>query len=44
MWIFERKEIAIKAVAWCIENDIEPNPLGIIIALDALKLINDPIV
>jgi len=38
----ERKEIAGKAVAWCIEHDIEPSPVGIVSALDALELLNDP--
>ena len=39
---FKRKEIADKAVAWCIEHDIEPSPVGIVSALDALELLNDP--
>ncbi len=42
MWNFERKEIAGKAVAWCIEHDVEPNAVGVVSALDALELLNDP--
>ena len=44
MWNFERKEIEQKAIGWCIEHKIEPNPLGIVIALDALEMLNDPAV
>lgn len=44
MWTFERKEVKDKAVAWCVEHEIEADPLGIVIALDALGLLNDPAV
>jgi len=44
MWTFERKEVKDKAVTWCVEHKIEADPIGIIIALDALELLNDPAV
>jgi len=44
MWHFERKEVRDKAVAWCVEHKVEIDPLGIVIALDALGLLNDPAV
>jgi len=41
MWRFERKEIADKAVAWCIDHHIPFTPINIVAALDSLGFLKD---
>jgi hypothetical protein len=43
MWHVERKQILEEALDWCHNNQIEPNSMGLIIALEQTGWLLDPI-